>query len=236
VGRRSRIQAIVVDVRGRGTPVSVIDIKDALQVEPSTVLRALQDLYGPSPVDADPRTAAMSPEAARLAQSRVKWSAKPYPRTIRVLDVLCPVLAVTAAALWPRAWYVMVHAEPWTSILLLMAVCGIGAYMVPWAFGLMLGGAPRELVIDNEGVTIRRRWRDSRIAADRILGVQQRTYVDPRRGRAVSYARVVVARDGRAWTLKERAFRSEQEGLIAGVLLHRFGEFLPPNTSGRAAV
>jgi hypothetical protein len=233
---RRGFRSVMIEVRGRGHAARIMDVGSTLGVRPAELLRVLQGLYGRSPLEEALRTATASEEAARLSQIDTRWRAR-YPRHLNVFDAVALLLVIAGAVFWRPLWTFMVEANGPASVLTLFVVCGVGCYSI-FSVGLdiVTGGAPRELVITGAGLTVRRRWRDSHLSAEAIRGARQVVFFSNSRQGALSRALVVLRPRGFGWSFREEAFDIEPKGLLAGVLLHRFGEWLPASTSARPAV
>jgi hypothetical protein len=233
--QNSRVRSILVDVRGRRSPVAIADIPSGLQADGGEVLSVLTSLFGVSPVESAPRTTAASQEAVELSQKETSWKPRACPRELLALDIICPLAAIVGAVYWRSIWAYMVGAEGTGAAIVLCAALVVGTFTLLAIFDLITGGSTRELIVGSDGLTLRRRWRDLHIRAEDILGVRHTFFADSGPGPAVS--NVLVVRRGR-WNLllRENRFAMWTPGLLAGVMLHRFGEYLPPNTSARPAV
>src|SRR5262249_337483 len=133
-------------------------------------------------------------------------------------------------------WSCMVRADNGVAGVLLCAVFTVAVLGVLSLIELMFGGAVRELIVARDGVTILRRWRSRRIQSSDILGARHTHFAAANGKRTVSNVLLVCRGRGRSILLRENGFRVGRPGVLAGALLHRYGEYLPPNTSRPPAV
>lgn len=235
VGRRGSCTSIRVERIGSSRSLLILDCESSLGVRPEDLLRSLDELYGPTRSEIRLREAAQSIEAARLSQESTRWRARPYPKGL-VVDVVSLAASALAVMFWKPLWAYMANADRIPSLTVFLGLCVVLLFAMLAALGVIRGGRASELVIDSSGVTVVRRWRSIKIRAEEILGARQDVFFTSRKPGVLS--RAVLARPGRRrsiW-LREEFFDVPAQGLLAGILLHRFGELIPPNTSRPPAV
>lgn len=194
---------------------------------------ALLALFGQTQEDRDYELSATRPDIAVRAARLAEFHARPPSAWRRAHAMVALVLAAAAGVGWGSIsrWLINVEVQGEAELLLgALLVFGLGCFMLLGlvdAWRLFVSNRTVGLVAEEWGLVLRRRRGERRIPADGVAGVEVRR---ARAGRGPDIH--VHLTTGGGLHLHEVAW-SVQPGELAGVLLHRFGEWDPLSDTER---
>jgi hypothetical protein len=182
-------------------------------------------LFGQTQEDREYERIAKSPEIAARAAEPAEFQTGPPSLWRRFHALSAVALTIAAALAWGPVTHWMINAQAGApllacTLLIFVLACfvALGFVEVWWLFvsNRIIG-----LTVDESGITLRKRRGERRIEADAILGVEVR------RARAGGGPDIHIHIDrARDLHLQEVAW-DVKPGELAGVLMHRFGEWDP---------